>query len=223
VSRAAGGVDGGPARRRPGRRPGSADTKGRILGAARAAFADRGFDGATVREIAARAGVDPALVHHYFGTKQQLFVAAMEFPVDVGATFAALAAGPRETIGERIVRTFVEVWDRPEVRPMVLGLVRSAATDPVAAGMFRRLLAEGPLLALASAVEAPDAEQETPDAELRATLVGTQLIGIAMARYVAGLEPIASLRPDALATAVGPTLTRYLLGDLGGTNPDRVG
>lgn len=216
MSGAAGEVDGAPARRRPGRRPGSADTRGRILDAARATFADHGFDGATVREIAARAGVDPALVHHYFGTKQRLFVAAMEFPVDVGATFAALAAGPRETIGERIVRTFVDVWDRPEVRPMVLGLVRSAATDPVAAGMFRRLLAEGPLLALASAVDAPDAG-------LRATLVGTQLIGIAMARYVAGLEPIASLRPDELATAVGPTLTRYLLGDLGGTNQGVVG
>jgi AcrR family transcriptional regulator len=216
VSTAAGKVDRERARRRPGRRPGSADTRGRILGAARAAFGDHGFDGATVRGIAARAGVDPALVHHYFGTKQRLFVAAMEFPVDVGATFAALAAGPRETIGERIVRTFVDVWDRPEVRPMVLGLVRSAATDPVAAGMFRRLLAEGPLLALASAVEAPDAG-------LRATLVGTQLIGIAMARYVAVLEPIASLRPDELATAVGPTLTRYLLGDLGGTNHGAVG
>lgn len=216
MSAAAGTFDGGPARRRPGRRPGSADTRGRILEAARAAFADLGFEGATVRRIAARAGVDPALVHHYFGSKQRLFVAAMEFPVDVGATFAALAAGPRETIGERIVRTFVDVWDRPEVRPTVLGLVRSATTDPVAAAMFRRLLAEGPLLALASAVEAPDAG-------LRATLVGTQLIGIAMARYVARLEPIASLGPDELATAIGPTLTRYLLGDLGATNPDRVG
>ena len=204
----AGAVAGRPHRRPPGRRPGSADTRGRILGAARATFADRGFDGATVRGIAARAGVDPALVHHYFGSKQRLFVAATEFPIDVGATLAALAGGPRATIGERIVRMIVTTWDRPEVRPMVLGLVRSASSDPGAAAMFRRILVEGPLLAVASATDAPDAE-------LRATLAGTQLAGIALARYVAGLEPIASMEPDALAVAIGPTLTRYLTGDLG--------
>jgi AcrR family transcriptional regulator len=201
------GDDQGSAGRR-GRRPGSGDTRGRVLEAARTTFAERGFDGTTIREVAGRAAVDPALVHHYFGTKQQLFVAAMEFPIDIATAFAAIAVGPRERIGDRIVVTFVGLWDRPEVRPTLLGIARSATTDSVAAAMFRRVLSDGPLQAIADLVG-------TPDAPVRAALVGSQLIGLAMVRYVAELEPIASLRPEELAKLAGPTLTRYLLGDLG--------
>ncbi len=197
-----------PAGRR-GRRPGSGDTRGRILASARAIFAERGFDGTTIRDVAARAEVDPALVHHYFGTKQRLFVAAMEFPIEIGAVIPAIAAGPPERIGDRIIAAFVGLWDRPEVRPTLLGVARSATTDPVAAAMFRGVLVDGPLQAIAGLLA-------TPDAPMRATLVGSQLIGLAMVRYVAELEPIASMRPDELATLIGPTLTRYLLGDLGG-------
>ncbi len=204
-----------PPRRRAGRRPGSDDTRGRILASAREAFAERGFDGATVRVIASHAGVDPALVHHYFGSKHRLFVAAMEFPVDVGQVFALLAQGPRETIGERIIRAFVEVWDRPEVRPMLLGIVRSASTDPTAAAMFRTLLVEGPLRAMTATID-------VPDAALRATLVGTQLVGLAMARYVVILEPLASLDVETLAALVGPTVTRCLTGDPGADPPTRT-
>jgi len=195
-------------RRRAGRRPGSDDTRGRILASAREAFAERGFDGATVREVAARAEVDPALVHHYFGSKQRLFVAAMEFPVDVGQVFVAVAAGPPGEIGERVVRTFLGIWDRPSVRQLILGIVRSATTDATAAAMFRTVLVEGPLRAMTATIDAPDGA-------LRATLVGTQLIGLTMARYVVVLEPLASLDVEALASLVGPTVTRYLTGDVG--------
>lgn len=193
--------------RRTGRRPGSGDTRGRILGAAREAFGERGYEGTSVRGIAARAGVDAALVHHYFGSKQRLFVAASELPVDPAEMVPRMLAGPPEQMGERVIRTVVELWDRPEVRPMLLGIVRSATTDAVAAGMARRMLAEGPFLALARAVD-------LPDAEIRATLAGTQLIGLAISRYVIGLEPIASMSPDDLAAAVGPTIGRYLAGDV---------
>ena len=201
----------GPGRRtgrRAGRRPGAEDTRGRILDAARAAFGDRGFDGATIRDMAARAGVDAALVHHYFGTKQQLFVAAMEMPVDFAAAMPAIAAGPTERLGERFAAFVLELWDRPEVRPLLLGVVRSASTDPVAAAMLRRMLAEGPLLTLATALD-------RPDAGLRAALAGSQLIGLAMARLVVGVEPLASADREVLARAVGPTIQRYLVGDLG--------
>ena len=194
--------------RRTGRRPGAGDTRGRILAAAREAFGERGYEGSTVRDVAARARVDAALVHHYFGTKQRLFVAASEFPVDVADVVPRLLAGPRAGLGERFVRFVVELWDRPEVRPMLLGVIRSATTDAVAAGMARRLLAEGPLLALARATD-------LPDAQLRATLAGSQLMGLVMARYVVQVEPIASLTPGELAVAVGPTIERYLAGDLG--------
>lgn len=193
---------------RRGRRPGSGDTRGRVLDSARAIFAERGFDGTTIRDVAGRAEVDPALVHHYFGTKQRLFVAAMEFPIEIRTVMPAIAAGSPDQIGDRIIAAFVGLWDRPEVRPTLLGVARSATTDPVAAAMFRGVLVDGPLQAIAGLLG-------TPDAAMRATLVGSQLIGLAMVRYVAELEPIASMRADELAPLIGPTLTRYLLGDLG--------
>jgi AcrR family transcriptional regulator len=197
---------------RTGRRPGSGDTRGRILAAARSGFAERGFDGATIRAIAGRAGVDPALVHHYFGSKQQLFVAAMEFPVDLPAAVPRLLAGPPDELGERLVDFVLELWEAPAVRPLIRGLVRSATTDPVAAAMLRQLLAEGPFLALARAIE-------RPDAELRAVLVGSQVVGLAMARYIVEVEPLASAPREALVRAIGPTIQRYLAGDLGDERP----
>ncbi len=192
---------------RTGRRPGSSDTRERILHAARASFGERGFDGTTIRSVAALAGVDPALVHHYFGSKQQLFVAAMELPVDLDVEVPRLLVGPPEELGLRIVRFILELWDTPWTRPLMLGVVRSAATDPVAASMLRRILAEGPFAAIALATD-------RPDADLRANLVGSQLVGLAMARYIVAVEPLASMSPDALAAAVGPVIQRYLIGDL---------
>jgi AcrR family transcriptional regulator len=195
------------ARRRTGRRPGAGDTRARILDAARASFAERGYDGTPIRAVAAAAGVDPALVYHYFGTKQRLFVAASQFPVDVRASIAAVLAGPPDGLGERFVRFVVTLWDGPEVGPLLLGIVRSATTDATAAGMLRRMLSEGPLGAIAAAID-------LPDAEARAGLAGSQLVGLVMARYVIGVEPIASMSADEVAAAVGPTIQRYLTGNV---------
>lgn len=194
---------------RTGRRPGSVDTRSRVLLAARTSFGERGFDGATIRDVAARAGVDPALVHHYFGSKQQLFVAAMELPLDLPALVLRLLEGPREELGERFVRFVLELWETTAFRPLLLGVVRSATTDPIAAAMLRQLLAEGPFLALARAID-------LPDATLRATLAGSQLIGLALARYVVAVEPLASVPPEVLVRALAPTVQRYLVGDLTG-------
>jgi AcrR family transcriptional regulator len=207
---------GRPRTARTGRRTGSGDTRGRILLAARAAFGERGFDGATIRDVAARAAVDPALVHHYFGTKQQLFVAATEVPFDPPAMVAQLLAGPHDEIGERFVRFVLRLWDTPATRPAILGVVRSATTDPVAAGMLRRMLAEGPILALADALG-------RPDARLRATLAGSQLIGLLMARYVVGVEPLASASDELVVRTIGPTIQRYLTGDLEALDSARAG
>ena len=196
------------ARRRTGRRPGSVDTRGRILEAARQAFAERGLDGTSVRQVASDAGVDPALVHHYFGSKQRLFLAAMEFPIEPAVVIPSLVSGgPRDELGRRFVAFLVTLWDRPDVRPLVTGVVRSAATDAVAATMARRLLAEGPLLAISNALD-------VPDAALRAALASAQLMGLAMARYVIRIEPLASMSPEALAALAGPSIHRYLAGDL---------
>lgn len=194
---------------RTGRRPGGEDTRGRILAAARAAFGERGFDGATIRGVAARAHVDPALVHHYFGSKQQLFVTAMAIPMDFDEAAAMLAEGPREELGVRFARTVLRLWETPPLRPLILGLVRSASSDEAAAGMLRQVLAAGPFLALARLID-------LPDAQLRATLVGTQVVGLGLARYVVRVEPLASADPEVLARAIGPTIQHYLTGDLGG-------
>jgi AcrR family transcriptional regulator len=195
--------------RRPGRPPGISDTRERILANARELFAHHGIDRTSIRAIAAAAGVDSALVHHYFGTKQQLFVAAMELPVDLEATAPRILAGPPDEIGLRLARFILELWDQPATRQLMLGVVRSASSDEVAAGMLRRILAEGPFAVMARAID-------LPDADLRATLVGSQLVGLSMARYIVAVEPLASADPETIARAIGPTLQRYLVGELEG-------
>lgn len=195
------------ARRRSGRRPGETATRDDILVAARDAFGERGYDGATVRDVAERAGVDPALLYHYFGSKQQLFVAAMEIPYDWRVVLPAILAGPPEQLGERLVRLLLSYWEDPGINPLFVGMVRSAATDPLAADMVRRLLAEGPFMMLARAIG-------TPDAEMRAMLVASHVMGVALLRYILRIEPMASAPPDALATLVGATVQRYLTADL---------
>jgi AcrR family transcriptional regulator len=199
-------------RARTGRRPGASDTRQRILGAARTSFGEVGFEGTTIRGVAAAAGVDPALVHHYFGTKQRLFVAAMEFPAEVALLPARLGTGPPGEVAERLLRFVLDQWESPELRPLIVGLVRSAATDPTAAAMLRGLLVEGPFRALADTIG-------SPDAALRTVLAGTQMVGLAMARYVLQVEPLASADHEQLVRAVAPTIERYLAGDLAWDEP----
>jgi AcrR family transcriptional regulator len=193
--------------RRSGRRAGSADTRGEILAAARQVFGEHGFENASVRKVAARAQVDPALVHHYFGTKQALFLAAMELPIDFSALVERVMAGPRREIGARLVRQTLELWEDPAMRTRLMGIVRSATTDEVAAEILRRLLSAGPILALTRA-------SGQPDAALRATLAGSQIVGLAMARYVVRVEPLASAPRDEVVRAFGPAIQRYLAGRL---------
>lgn len=192
---------------RLGRRPGAGDTRAQILLAAREAFAAMGYAGATIRGIAAAAAVDPALVHHYFGTKRELFIAAVQLPLDPAPVVAATTAGPADRAGERMVRALLELWGTPEGRDAMQSLLRSALTDDQLLGMFRGFLLETVLTPLVAEF-APD------DHRLRATLLASQVVGLAMARYVAALEPLASAPPDTVVAAIAPTLQRYLTGDL---------
>ncbi|HEX6493490.1 MAG TPA: TetR family transcriptional regulator, partial [Candidatus Dormibacteraeota bacterium] len=121
--------------RRPGRRSGPTVSRGDILAAARGLFAERGYDGATIRAIAQEAGVDAALVHHFFGTKEQVFVAAMELPFQPAELLPQILGGPREQLGERFVRTFLALWRDPDRRAPILALLRSATTNEQAAEM----------------------------------------------------------------------------------------
>lgn len=195
---------------RTGRRPGDPDTRGRILEAARARFAAAGYRGATIRAIAADAGVDPALVHHYFGTKRELFTTVLDFPVDPSTLVPRVTDGPVGQLPERLLRTFLGVWDEPPARDRAVILLRSAVTDPDTARMMREFVLTtllGPVLAAV----------ETDHADLRAGLVASQLVGLAVARFVLRIEPIASASHDRLVAAYAPTLRRYLTGDVPGT------
>jgi len=186
-----------------GRRAGPTRTRTAILDAARASFAARGYDAVSLRGVARRAGVDPALVHHFFGTKSALFAAAMELPVDPGSFVATLAAGDPATLGERIVRALVELWDGAGAFAGMLGLIRGAVSHPDAARLLREFVSSeilGPLAASA----APDHPQR------RAALASSQIIGLAMARRIVAIEPLAGADAAWLAAAVGPAVQRYL-------------
>jgi AcrR family transcriptional regulator len=193
---------------RRGRRPGDSGTRAAILDAARARFAGEGFRGATVRAIAGDAGVDPALVMHYFGTKQALFVAAMEFPLDPAQVVPHLVGPGIDGLGERLVRFLIGVIDElGEANPM-LGLVRSAVSHPDAARMMREFLGEAILDRVAEAIEA-----DRP--RLRADLCASQIVGILMARQILALPELAAADRELLIGVYGATIQRYLTGSLG--------
>jgi AcrR family transcriptional regulator len=186
-----------------GPRAGRPDTRGAVLAAARARFVAQGYNGTTLREIAADADVDVALVSYFFGSKDGLFTAAMALAVNPAEIVERLLEGGTEDLGVRLARVFLTIWDNPESG--LVGMIRSAATHEEAAGMLRGFVERELLGRLARAIDA-----ENP--ELRAALTGSQLIGLAMARYIVRVEPIASADPDTLVAAVGPTLQRYLTG-----------
>lgn len=191
---------------RTGRRPGTTDTRDRILDAARRTFSASGYDGATIRGIAADAAVDPALVHHYFGTKDDLFVAALDITVNPAALLPTLLAEGSGRLGERIVATMLTLWDSTEANPMLM-VLRSAASTDRTAELMREFLVHNVMRPLAATLA-------SPDADLRATLAASQFVGLLMVRYVVRIEPLASLPPDEVARIVGPNMQHYLTGDL---------
>jgi AcrR family transcriptional regulator len=194
--------------RRTGRRPGKPDTREAILAAAREGFAERGFDGASIRAIATSAGVDPALVHHYFGTKDQLFLAAMNAPIDPRELLPQALAGGPEQVGERLVRLFLSVWDSPAGTAGV-ALLRSAVTNEWTARLMREFVVTQ---VLRRALK--DLDLDPKEAPLRASLVASQVSGLGMVRYILKIEPIASAPAEVVVAAVGPAVQRYITGDL---------
>jgi AcrR family transcriptional regulator len=194
--------------RRRGRPPRaeSADTRDRILAAAREEFSERGYEKSTVRGIAKAAGVDSALVHHYFGTKEQVFAAAVEVAVAPALDAPdAVADAPLDQVGERLTRFMFGVWENPTTRMPLLAVVRSAVNNETAAAVFRRLVAAQLLRRIAAQLDAPDAE-------LRAELAAAQLVGTAMLRYVIKVEPLASVDVERIIARVAPVVQGHLTG-----------
>ncbi|MBB1255914.1 TetR/AcrR family transcriptional regulator [Streptomyces alkaliterrae] len=187
----------------------SADRRTRILRSARAEFAERGYDKASVRAIARGADVDPALVHHYFGTKERVFEAALETALaPVRGGLGRLPEVPPEELGPQVTRFVLGVWEDPSTRDPLLAIVRSAVSNETAAAIFRGVVTRLLLPRLTGALDGPDRE-------LRAELAVAQLVGTAMLRYVIRVEPLASADPETLVDRLAPVVQHHL------TAPDR--
>jgi AcrR family transcriptional regulator len=187
---------------RAGRRPGPTNTPEAILAAARTLFAERGFHATTIRAVAASAGVNSALVHHYFGTKDRLFVAALNLPLNPAEAIENLvSAGPREQFAERFVRFFVAVWRDPVTGQPLQAVLRSAAGTEQGAAMVRNLV-EGVLLdRAAAALGVP---------KLRVAVALSHLLGLVLAATIVRIEPLASATEDELVELIAPAIERYL-------------
>jgi AcrR family transcriptional regulator len=195
-------------KRTPGRRPGESGTKDAILAAARRSFAERGREGATVRGIAADAGVDPALVLHYFGSKDGLFATATQLPLDTARLLEEVLPGDPEGLADRILRFMLAAWREEQLQETLSALVRTALADSAGAAATAGQIEERVLAPLAGSTR-------RPDGELRAALAFSQGIGMAIARHLIGIKALAELDDERLRALVEPNLRRYLSGDLG--------
>lgn len=193
---------------RAGRRPGQSTTRDSILEAARFAFAEKGYDKATIREIAALSGVDPAMIAHHFGGKEKLFLAAMDAPVDPRVHIEGVLAGPAEMIGERLLDTMLAMWDSP-VGSAGVALLRTGLQHEWGAKLLREFLINRALHPIVLALHLPE-----PEARWRASLLASQVAGLIMTRYVLKIEPLASAPRADIVAAIGPNLQRYLTGVL---------
>lgn len=198
---------GGPRRRG---RPSRADTVGTdrrasILVSARAEFARRGYDKTSVRAIARGAQVDPALVHHYFGTKERVFEAALETAfTPARRAFGKLPSVPGDELGEQVTRFVFSVWEDPTTREPLLALVRSAVNNETAARLFRGVVTRMLLPRVTGALS-------SEDRELRAELAVAQLVGAALMRYVIRVEPLAGVDVEVLVTRLAPVVQHHLM------------
>jgi AcrR family transcriptional regulator len=192
---------------RTGRRPGTSSSRDDILRAARKLFAERGYEGATMRAIATEAGVDAALVVHFFGNKATLLGEAIDWPFDPELEMPKLLVDGRRHVGRNLVALVVRTWDAEGTRHPILTLLRAATTEPKAAEMlatFLRIRLFVPLM-----------EQLGADSpQLRASLAASQIVGLGFARHVLHVEPLASAKPADVVDWYGPTLQRYLTGKL---------
>lgn len=194
--------------RRSGRRPGESGTREAILASARQQFAAHGYDRAAMRAIAAGAGVDQRLIAHFFGSKQRLFLAAVGFPINPAEILPrVLAAGDEAAVTKGIARELTAILEQPELVQSLAAVIRATATEPEVARLMTDFFPDQ-VLAVVGGMLGPG------DGRLRLTLLGSQMIGLVMARAVIGLEPLASAPARAVANAVAPNLARVLLAPL---------
>ena len=188
---------------RPAKTAKSQRTREAILKAAQELFAEQGYERATIRDIAARASIDPAMVIRYFGSKEGLFASATAFDLRL----PDLAAIPKDEIGAMLVAHFLEVWEGPRSNGSLTSLLRAAATNDDAAATVRGIFGGQVVPMLARVVPLP----ELP---MRAGLVATQIMGFAITRYVLKVPPVVALTREQIVKLLGPTMQRYVVGQL---------
>ncbi|CAM4090574.1 HTH-type transcriptional repressor AcnR [Mycobacterium basiliense] len=186
-----------------GRRPGNPDTRTEIVTTARRLFADSGYDQTSVRDIASAAGVDPAMIRHYFGSKAELFRSTVGWPFEADALTTAIVDGDRNGLSARLTRVFFEAWERPESRAPLMAILRGAATHEESTVLVREFFGGQMYPRLAKALKGSDSE-------LRIDLAMAQLLGIAYLRHVLRVEPIASTPLDELVARVTPVISAHL-------------
>ncbi|WP_372481340.1 TetR/AcrR family transcriptional regulator [Mycolicibacterium lacusdiani] len=195
--------------KRPGRPRGQSDTRERILLNARELFARNGFDRTSVRSIASAAGVDAALVHHYFDTKQQLFAAAIHIPIDPMQVLGPMRETPVAELGWKLPALLLPLWDSELGAGFIATLRSLLAGEDIS--LVRSFLQEIISVEVGRRVDDPPGS-----GRVRVQFVASQLVGVVMARYILELEPFASLPVEQIAETIAPNLQHYLTGDLPG-------
>ena len=184
--------------------PRSEESRSAILEAARKRFGAEGFERTTIRAVAADAGIDPSMVMRYYGSKDGLFAAA----TDVELQLPDLSKVPRSGLGEALIRHWVEIWEGDLAHESMIVLLRSSITNQDAAKKLRDVFVTQVVRAVGAMVEDPK------EASTRAGLVSSQMLGLALTRYVLKLPPVVAIDQDAIVAGVGPTIQRYLTGKI---------
>jgi AcrR family transcriptional regulator len=180
----------------------------RILRQARASFAEHGYAGTTVRAVARAAGVDPALVYHYYDSKEGLLDAATTPPQSFLDQIVTAWQTPQDELGEQLLRRMLRNWEHPDHGPVLQAILQIAGNEPATREKLRAIIEQSMMGPAAQALD--DSERLT-----RSSLIASQLMGLAFMRYVWKIEPIATMTEDDLAAAIAPTIQRYLDGNIG--------
>jgi AcrR family transcriptional regulator len=194
-------------KRRPGRPAGNSDTRERILSSARDLFARNGIGNTSIRAVATAAGVDSALVHHYFGTKEKLFAAAVRIPIDPMDIIGPLREVPVDELGQKIPSLLLPLWDS-ELGAGFIATLRSILAGSEVS-LFRSFIEDVIAVEVGTRVDNPPGS-----GIIRIQFVASQLVGVLTARYIIQMEPFASLPAEQVVQTIAPNLQRYLTGDL---------
>ena len=190
---------------RRGPRPKGVDTRAVILAAAATVFSREGYERGSVRAVAREAGVDPALIRHYFESKTDLFVESLRPAIDLEQQAAFLASGDPDRVGERLLKFMLSIWEDPARGPRLLQILHAALVHEDVAVFVRGLIVEGVIARVARAVGAPDPLTA-------ASMTMSQMMGLAMMRYAARIEPLSSMSGEQLVALYAPTVTGLLRG-----------